>query len=244
MQAFCFLPTDSHQQFFSCAIFTHGYTSHKGSLLNWGVQLAHKNIPTIIFDLPGHYLGSFNEVEDTDDFEEYLHHLFQTAFISLKQHTSLDSLQNIILGGHSLGALLSLRASNLDIFKAYQRYLFPIGYGIRKEGEPHPLLTSFFKPLLETRSQLVSPAIAPEEVLHWVEQSKHHDSCKDNTIYLVTGEDDVLITSEDLKRTVEKLKEKNRVILEVPKHLPHHQPELAIKFILRFLKQSNLLPKI
>ncbi|MBL7665247.1 MAG: alpha/beta hydrolase, partial [Bacteriovoracaceae bacterium] len=40
------------------AIFTHGYTASKSDQLTWATRLAEAGIPTIIFDLPGHYLSS------------------------------------------------------------------------------------------------------------------------------------------------------------------------------------------
>src|SRR5687767_14992756 len=71
-------PPTSH-----CALISHGYTSHKDSLLNWASRLAEERIPTVLFDLPGHYLGSFNEVERFEDFAGGAHLLFERAFEQL-----------------------------------------------------------------------------------------------------------------------------------------------------------------
>ena len=55
------------------AIFTHGYTASKRDCLPWAQRLAEAGIPAVIFDLPGHYLGSFHECESFEDFKEHAH---------------------------------------------------------------------------------------------------------------------------------------------------------------------------
>ena len=44
------------------AVFTHGYTADKSSIINWPIRLAEAGVSSILFDLPGHYLGTFSEV--------------------------------------------------------------------------------------------------------------------------------------------------------------------------------------
>ena len=84
VQAFLFLPK-ALKETNTLAIFTHGYTSHKGSLISWGDKLAKASIPTLIFDLPGHYLGSFNEVDDFDEFRMHSHELFHIAYLEFSK---------------------------------------------------------------------------------------------------------------------------------------------------------------
>ena len=52
------------------ALFSHGYTSHKGDCLNWATRLVEAGVPCMIFDQPGHYLGSFHEIASFEDFKE------------------------------------------------------------------------------------------------------------------------------------------------------------------------------
>ena len=242
VEAFCFLPTTS-QPVSSLAVFTHGYTAHKGTILNWGVQLASKNIPTIIFDLPGHYLGSFNEVLDFAEYDQFVHQFFAEAFNYLLQEVNDSTVQNVIIGGHSMGALMSLRASTLQCFNKFNRIIIPVGYGISSQGKSHPLQEPFFKPFLKIRQQLVSPALAPAVVLPWLETTKRSIICTGEVIHIISGTDDVIITADAANRIITHLGKNNTVTYDLPSRLPHHQPELAIKYILRFLKKNLLLPK-
>ena len=72
VQAFAFIPdVESLKEQWAC--FTHGYTSQKSDCLPWATRTAEGGIPTIIFDQPGHYLGSFNDVESFEDFKNNVH---------------------------------------------------------------------------------------------------------------------------------------------------------------------------
>lgn len=241
VEAFFFLPTEI-KSFETVALFTHGYTADKSTLLNWGVQLSNRNIPTVLFDLPGHYLGSFNEVDSFQEFNQHVHRLYESAMKEFEQLIPSEKIENVVIGGHSLGGLISLRASELKIFKKLQRWIIPVGYGIAKEGN-HPLLSNFFQPFLKVRKELVSSAIAPEIVLPWIESNKSSVQCKDERIHLISGKDDVITTADAAQRAVSLLGQHNNVSSDFPDHLPHHLPELAIRNILQFLRKNSLLPK-
>ena len=81
------------------AIFTHGYTASKTDTLSWAQRLSDVGMACIIFDLPGHYLGSINEVESFEIFTEYAHHCFETAYNDLCSELNMDSFEHIIIGG-------------------------------------------------------------------------------------------------------------------------------------------------
>jgi hypothetical protein len=85
------------------AIFTHGYTASKRDCLPWAQRLAEAGIPAVIFDLPGHYLGSFHECESFEDFKEHAHECFINGFLHLKESLLMEGLALIVsvlfLGG-------------------------------------------------------------------------------------------------------------------------------------------------
>src|SRR5690606_26545950 len=109
------LLVNAHTKHSRIALLCHGYTSHKGSILTWASRLAEEGMSTIIFDVPGHYLGNFSEVESFDDFKNYAHELFAEAF-ELGQAELSHTIDGVVLGGHSLGALLALKAMQLTEF--------------------------------------------------------------------------------------------------------------------------------
>ncbi|MDC1175705.1 alpha/beta fold hydrolase, partial [Bacteriovoracaceae bacterium] len=88
------------------AIFTHGFTSHKGSILNWAIRLAEEGMACFLFDLPGHYLGNFSEVDSFEDFKVEVPKLFFKSYELVCDHYQLDDGHKLIFGGHSLGALM------------------------------------------------------------------------------------------------------------------------------------------
>ena len=76
----------------TCSIFTHGYTSHKGSILTWAQKMMDLSIPCVIFDLPGHFLGSFQNVSSLDHFQSEAPLLFQEAYSKITQGKKTKSL--------------------------------------------------------------------------------------------------------------------------------------------------------
>ena len=157
VNALAFIPSDSDKT--ARAVFAHGYTSDKSDCLPWAVRLSEAGVPTIIFDWPGHYLGSFNEAESFDDFTTHAHELFGEAWNRLSDLIpvgSLPSASQAIIGGHSLGALMSLKALELPVFKDLSPLAVAIGFGLNPtlSSATHVFETTFYQKTLNIRRQL------------------------------------------------------------------------------------------
>ncbi len=226
------------------AIFTHGYTSHKGDCLNWATRLVESGVPCIIFDQPGHYLGSFHEVKSVDDFKNHAHDLFSEAFsrlhLLMEQNLGLGSFPtctSIILGGHSLGGYTSLRAMELKAFANLNRVNICVGVGLAQRQATHLFETAFYEKTLSIRRQLVSPALDSKVIFTWLKEEKSNILLKNERIHLIVGEDDVVVGPGGLENFTEVLKANdNDVTFDRPKRLPHHEPGLASPHIYSFLK--------
>ena len=83
VNAIAFVPESSSLVQNALAVFTHGITAHKEDVLTWSTRLAEMGMASIIFDLPGHYLGSFNEVHDLEQFKNKVHQFFHIAYEQL-----------------------------------------------------------------------------------------------------------------------------------------------------------------
>ncbi len=232
VHALAFIPEKSSTAF---AIGTHGYTAHKGTILPWATRLCDMGIPTVIFDQPGHYLGSFFEVEHFSDFTEHATELYEIAFDWLKELAE-SSPSHLILMGHSLGALTSLKASNLSWTQNFKTATIAVGYGQPPADKTHLFDTDFYRKTLETRKQLVSPAMCPENVFPWIKEQKIQLKIEAKRLFLLAGKDDVVIEG-GLYPLAEKLKAmNNHVTVEEPSKLPHHMPEMAAPFIASMVK--------
>lgn len=225
------------------ALFTHGYTSHKGDCLNWAARLVEVGVPCLIFDQPGHYLGSFHEVNSLEDFEQHAHELFGEAFLRLQGlmeqagHVAAKP-QTLILGGHSLGAFTSIKALDLPAFTTFKRLGIGVGIGIGQRQATHLFETAFYEKTLSVRRQLVSPALDSKAVFAWLKSAKEHLSVTGERIHLITGEDDVVVGNGGMEAFLEVLeKNQNVVTWERPKRLPHHEPGAATAHIYSFLKK-------
>lgn len=235
-EAISFVPEDIK----SYAIFTHGYTSSKGSIFSWGQRLSEAGIATIIFDIPGHYLGSINEVESFDDFKNHAHECFVDAYHKLLSVSENNNDKKIFLGGHSLGALLSIKALELDIFN--DAYAIGVGLGISQHKETHLFESSFYEKTLNIRRQLVSPSLDSDHVFPWIKNEKLSFSLRGKKIHLITGADDVVVGKggmEALSFLLNNLS--NEVSSNEPKKLPHHEPGFAASHVYHFIKKELTL---
>lgn len=220
------------------AIFTHGYTASKSSILTWGSRFAGAGFESIIFDLPGHYLGSFNEVESFEDFQTYAPNLFKRA---LEKIESTD-YQNLLLGGHSLGALLSLKTLENN-FANESTFNICVGLGLGPEETIHAFDSDFYRKTFAFREQLTSPAMRGDKILPWIKNQKQEMQVRDKRIHLITGKDDVVVAPNGSERLMDLLLEKgNFVTLARPNRMSHHQPELAGPHIMAFVR-DNILKK-
>ncbi len=250
VHALLFLPDASKVVKPSFGIFTHGYTSHKASILTWPSRLVEEGMSCLIFDLPGHYLGGFNEVEDFELFKTEAPKLFTQALTCLKDcfleefplyehYLDSDELK-VAIGGHSLGALLSLLA--LEEMNESDLTAICVGFGLPPEGVTHIFDTPFYKATLNLRSQLVSPGLDPKKVFPWIKKAKEKLSIANHNIHFITGDDDLVVGNDGSERLVKSLAQYgNHVTLEKPSKLPHHQPELAAVHIKRSLKELGLI---
>jgi hypothetical protein len=218
------------------AIFTHGYTANKNDCLGWAVRLAEAGVATLIYDQPGHYLGSFNEVTSFEDFKNHFHELFECAYQRLKEITKTDS-DSLILGGHSLGALSALKAIELPVFATKKKIGVLIGMGLNLTAETHIFDTTFYQKTLNIRRQLVSPALDTDVVFPWIRDEKKGLMTTGQRLHLIVGADDMVVGQggmEFLKQLLLGLG--NTVTSYEPTKLPHHEPQNASPHIFAFLK--------
>lgn len=242
VDAFCFIPEEGKRAK-SVSVFTHGFTSHKGSILNWSLRLAEEGIPGILFDLPGHYLGCFTEVSSFEVFKENAAKLFPNAIEALKNELGgLDEASTkLIVGGHSLGALLALKTLQDFSFSEFESsQAICVGFGLPPQGVTHIFDTPFYKSTLLIRGQLVTPALHPDVIFPWIKEEKENLSLTGRNIYLLTGADDVVVGKDGTERLKEQLESLgNEVILEKPSKLAHHVPENAAPHIKKWVKDRG-----
>jgi hypothetical protein len=244
VNALTFIPDPENAIKREWAVFTHGYTSHKGDCLNWATRLVQAGVPCLIFDQPGHYLGSFNEVRSFEDFKEHAHELFAEGFNRLQTlmetHLPLGQYINpssVILGGHSLGAFTAIKALELPAFEKLNRVGLGIGIGIGQRQATHLFETAFYERTLSIRRQLVDPSLDSKIVFSWLKEAKETLNVSNERIHLITGEDDVVVGAGGLDAFIHVLEEhNNKVSWERPKRLPHHEPGSATPHIFAFLK--------
>lgn len=238
-----FIPQNSQKFKSSLAVFGHGYTADKSSILSWASKLADEGMPAIIFDWPGHYLGNYSEVASFEQFKAHAHELFLEAYLKLaaqvkgESHFADVSSFKLILGGHSLGAQLALHASELPEFANRDVVYLGVGIGMAPKHVVHLFDTPFYKATLDIRRQLVSAELSPENVFPWIKEAKENLSISQKRIHLITGQDDVVVGEDGTERFFEHLqKHGNHVTMERPLKLPHHQPDAASSHIKKFIK--------
>jgi Serine aminopeptidase, S33 len=235
VHALVFLPSPGNEKK-EWAIFTHGYTSHKGDCLNWATRLVENGVPTIIFDQPGHYLGSFFEISSWEDFKDHVHELFAEAFKKLQELTGTTPV-SLIFGGHSLGAFTAIKAMELPLFQTINRVGVAVGFGIGQRQATHLFETAFYEKTLSVRRQLVSPHLDSKIVFGWLKEAKEHFAVAGQRIHLITGEDDIVVGKGGLEAIQEILEANNNVVtVDRPTKLPHHEPGMATPHMYAFLK--------
>lgn len=220
------------------ALFTHGYTSSKTSILSWAQRLSGMGIPTIIFDQPGHFLGSFEDISSFEDFQNHFYKLYELADKTLLDLLDIEA-QDIIIGGHSLGALSTLKALETDYFTKFKKFSLLVGFGLPEEGRPHLFETKLYEETLEVRRGLVSKQIPPEKVFPWIWQQKKELSLFNHQIHILNGQDDLVVGTKGTKEIESLLTSLgNQVVLIEPKKLPHHEPGLAASHIGSMIKKE------
>jgi hypothetical protein len=245
VNALAFIPSagDERKIKTEWAAFSHGYTSHKGDCLNWATRLVESGVPCIIFDQPGHYLGSFHEVNSWNDFRLHAHELFGEAFLRLRGLMDLHlpgqypQPTSVVLGGHSLGAFTSICGLELPQFQDLKRVAVAVGIGIGQRQATHLFETAFYEKTLSLRRQLVSPSLDSKVVFTWLKTEKENMTVSNQRIHLITGEDDIVVGAGGLEAFIEVLERNgNMVTWDRPKKLPHHEPSLATPHLYSFLK--------
>jgi predicted esterase len=240
--AFCLFPRQLKGSL--AAVFSHGYTASKSDCLPWATRCVEAGIPCVIFDWPGHRLGHFYELEDFSEFKLKAHCLFEeaAAFLSQKmQAQGLAKPQKWVLGGHSLGALLALKALNLATFNQHTKVAIAVGLGLNHKVETHIFDTAFYQKTLELRRQLVSPSLDSHIVFPWIRQEKENLKLSNQRIHLITGEDDMVVGADGTEVLAQFLTQQgNEVSLFKPKRLAHHEPQMAAAHLFAFLKQEFL----
>ena len=235
-----FLPPKSTETPYSktWALYTHGYTASKSDCIAWASRLSDSGINCAIFDLPGHHLGSYNAVNSFEEFKTHAHECFLDAYHFLKDEADTEC-ETLIIGGHSLGALLSLEAMSLGEFQKHNLINISVGYGLNQSADTHIFDTTFYQKTINIRRQLVDPHLDSDLVFPWVKEHKEDINIEGKRIHLITGEDDVVVGKGGMEYLANVLKLKQNIVsTSEPKKMPHNEPSLAASHIFSFLKKE------
>ena len=238
--AISFLPDPTRASTGTLAVFAPGYTSEKSSLLSWGTGLAALGVPVLIFDLPGHYLGNLHPLSSFEEFKSHTPHLFARGLEVLTERAPerARDAYHVVLGGHSLGALMAADAMSLPRFSPLARMLVGVGLGASPENGKHIFETELYRQTLDVRQQLVAPCLAPDRIIPWIKEDKANLSLAGETVFLLTGKDDLVAAPSSVARLEDVLRRKrNLVTTKVVRRLPHHQPDAAATHICNHLKK-------
>jgi hypothetical protein len=218
------------------AVYSHGYTASKSDCLPWAIRAAESGIPAIIFDWPGHYLGGLNEVARFEDFTAHAHTLFATAWDALDALCDGPATQ-AILGGHSLGALMAIKALPLPRFQGLKRLGVGLGIGLNHKVETHLFDTSFYQKTLSVRRQLVSPALDSDAMFPWIRDEKGRLALSGERVHLITGQDDLVVGDGGMEAFAEHLRAQGNVVTTfAPSRMAHHEPTAGAPHLHAFLK--------
>lgn len=239
--ALLFLP-DEGKSAESVALITHGYTSQKNSILAWPARLIDEGVASVLFDLPGHYMGAYHEVSSFDEFTTHAPECFEAAWQWLLSEYPIALQKKLVLAGHSLGALLSLLAVQNEVMTKKPDWNLCVGFGFPPKTVTHLFETPLYQKTLELRGQIVAPAISPDRMFPWIKEAKQNLNFVSHQVYLLSGEDDLVVGTTGLEELEAQLKQNgNIVVVEKPKRLPHHTPDLAAGHLKQFFKNQNLL---
>jgi len=76
------------------------------------------------------------------------------------------------------------------------------------------------------------------DVYPWVKEEKNNLQITNQDIHLISGDDDLVVGNDGMERFMEALTQKgNRVTIERPSKLPHHEPQLAAAHVKKYLKK-------
>ena len=243
-----FIPDATEEVKPTFVVITHGYTADKSSIINWAIRLGEVGVSCALFDLPGHYQGNYSEVSDFEHFKSHAHELFFEAFkgltivfkeeFPLNEHFLDPANMKLLLGGHSLGGMLCLKAMMMPEFAGFEKRAVGVGLGMAPKEVVHLFDTPFYKSTLRVREQLVSPELKPDNVFPWIKEEKNTIQIENQDIHLISGDDDLVVGSDGMERFMESLVQKNnRVTMEKPTKLPHHEPQFAASHIKKYLKK-------
>lgn len=220
------------------AVFTHGYTASKSDCIAWASRLSESGINTVIFDLPGHHLGSFNSVPSFEIFKAHAYECFLEAFHFLRRELGYDC-ETLVTGGHSLGALLSLEALSIQEFQKYKQIGICVGYGLNQSEKTHVFDTPFYQKTINIRRQLVDPNLDSDLVFPWVRDHKVDIQVSGKRIHLITGADDVVVGENGMEYLAKLLEQKMNIVSTAkPNRMPHNEPSVAASHIYSFLKKE------
>jgi hypothetical protein len=236
VQAFAMIPQRDYHALeeITLAIATHGYTSSVHSILNWGQKMAELGTPALLFNLPGHYLGGHFDISSFATFSQHAEEYFLLALQSLKNALKAPSHTKIapLFLGHSLGALLALKAQARSDFQAQEGACVAVGFGKGAIEGKHLFQTPLFFHTLAFRRQLVAPELAPEVMFDWIAEEKEKIKLRGRLIFLLSGLDDAVIGKTGPEVLAADLHEKgNDIYLLRPQRLPHDSPEAAAPYL-------------
>ncbi|MAX66930.1 MAG: hypothetical protein CME66_08335 [Halobacteriovoraceae bacterium] len=238
--AIAFIPSQETQILSQWAVFTHGYTASKSDCINWAQRLSDIGVPVCIFDLPGHHLGSFNKVASFEVFKDHAHECFSDAYHFLQENLESEC-KKLILGGHSLGALLSLKALDLANFTTLEPLAIGVGIGIGQHKTTHLFETSFYEKTLNIRRQLVDENLDSDLVFPWIKDEKLSLDITQKHIHLITGKDDVVVGEGGMEALRFNLEAQGNIVtINEPNKLPHHEPSMAATYIYNYVKKEVL----
>ncbi len=240
LSALMFIPKIDSIPIGQC-VFTHGYTSSKTSLLSWSQTLLQSNIPSILFDLPGHLLGNSSDISSLEEFYEVAIQFFHQCTEYMNQEKPKWEHVPWWFGGHSLGAFIALNASRI---KKPKIKTVCVGLGLKKDLRKTIAHHHFFKDVIEFRKHLVSETLSPAPFFSWLQKKKENLDISNQNFFFITGKDDIVMTPEDTQNLIEHLKNKNDIKSVFPKHLPHYLPERASSEIKNLILNDSLSNKI